>query len=212
MTTPEDPFQTPAEGESPTPPPPPYVAPPAAPPAYGGQPPQYGAPPPGYGAPPPGYGTPPGGYGGPPPGWAGGYGPPTPTSGYASWGKQVGATLLDAVIVIPFVIVAVIFFAIGHGIGPAIGVIAYIGAIAFGLWNQVFRQGKTGQTIGKQQLGIKVIREADGQIIGPGMTFVRQLAHVLDSITCYIGYLWPLWDDKRQTFADKVIGTIVINV
>ena len=43
------------------------------------------------------------------------------------------------------------------------------------------------------------------------MAFVRQLAHILDGIPCYIGYLWPLWDAKRQTFADKVIGTYVID-
>jgi hypothetical protein len=42
------------------------------------------------------------------------------------------------------------------------------------------------------------------------MSFVRYIAHVLDSIPCYLGYLWPLWDAKRQTFADKVIGTVVI--
>ena len=43
------------------------------------------------------------------------------------------------------------------------------------------------------------------------MSFVRQLAHVLDGLPCYLGYLWPLWDAKRQTFADKVIGTYVID-
>jgi hypothetical protein len=36
------------------------------------------------------------------------------------------------------------------------------------------------------------------------------LAHILDSLPCYLGYLWPLWDAKRQTFADKVMGTVVI--
>jgi hypothetical protein len=25
-----------------------------------------------------------------------------------------------------------------------------------------------------------------------------------------VGYLWPLWDDKRQTFADQVMKTVVI--
>jgi hypothetical protein len=26
-----------------------------------------------------------------------------------------------------------------------------------------------------------------------------------------MGYLWPLWDDKRQTFADQVMKTVVID-
>jgi uncharacterized RDD family membrane protein YckC len=41
------------------------------------------------------------------------------------------------------------------------------------------------------------------------MAFVRDLAHFLDGIF-YIGYLWPLWDPKRQTFADKVCSTVVL--
>jgi uncharacterized RDD family membrane protein YckC len=26
-----------------------------------------------------------------------------------------------------------------------------------------------------------------------------------------LGYLWPLWDDKRQTFADKICSTVVLD-
>jgi uncharacterized RDD family membrane protein YckC len=75
----------------------------------------------------------------------------------------------------------------------------------------VFRQGTTGQTIGKQVVGIKLIREQDGQPVGPGMAFVRGIAHILDSIPCEIGFLWPLWDAKKQTFADKVCSTVVVS-
>ena len=46
-----------------------------------------------------------------------------------------------------------------------------------------------------------------GRPIGGGLAFGRELAHVLDGFF-YIGYLWPLWDAKRQTFADKVCGTV----
>jgi len=34
----------------------------------------------------------------------------------------------------------------------------------------------------------------------------------LDGLPCYLGYLWPLWDSKRQTFADKIVGTVVVRV
>ncbi|MDQ1423726.1 MAG: hypothetical protein QOD72_1224, partial [Acidimicrobiaceae bacterium] len=34
-------------------------------------------------------------------------------------------------------------------------------------------------------------------------------AHVADSIICGIGYLFPLWDVKRQTLADKIMKTVV---
>ena len=44
------------------------------------------------------------------------------------------------------------------------------------------------------------------------MAFVRDIAHILDSIICGlpIGWLWPLWDAKRQTWADKVMKTVVV--
>ncbi|WP_043265721.1 RDD family protein [Streptomyces sp. CT34] len=72
------------------------------------------------------------------------------------------------------------------------------------------KEGSTGQTPGKKALGIRLVKEATGQPIGFGMAFVRKICHFLDGIVCYIGYLWPLWDEKAQTFADKVAGTVVV--
>jgi hypothetical protein len=57
-----------------------------------------------------------------------------------------------------------------------------------------------------------VVSEATGQPIGFGMSVVRQLAHVLDGIICYLGFLLPLIDAKRQTIADKVIKTVCVPV
>lgn len=42
------------------------------------------------------------------------------------------------------------------------------------------------------------------------MAFVRALAHFLDALPCYIGFLFPLWDAKHQTFADKLCSTVVL--
>ena len=48
-------------------------------------------------------------------------------------------------------------------------------------------------------------------ILSVGQTFLRQLCHYLDGAV-YIGYLWPLWDPMRQTFADKLMKTVVIKI
>jgi uncharacterized RDD family membrane protein YckC len=192
--TPGEDEQQPGSGPESSPPPPP---------AYG----EYGAPessvPQGqYGAPAP--------YGAAPSGPPGQYGA-TPGAPYASWIQRVGGYLLDALIIgVPAIIVILIGVAIGHGIGQALAVIGYIAAIGVGIWNVVFRQGATGQTLGKQVIGIKLIRELDGQPVGAGMAFVRGLAHIVDSIACYVGWLWPLWDAKKQTFADKLCSTVVV--
>ena len=47
--------------------------------------------------------------------------------------------------------------------------------------------------------------------VGAGLSVGRYFVHVIDSVPCIpLGYLWPLWDAKKQTFADKVLGTLVI--
>ena len=109
------------------------------------------------------------------------------------------------------IILAIIFGKIASGLGVLIAILGYLGILAFVIWNQIIVQGQTGQSIGKKQIGIKLIAEQTGQPLGPLMTFVRMIAHVLDSI-CMIGYLWPLWDAKKQTFADKVMSSIVIKL
>ncbi|MDU5131830.1 MULTISPECIES: RDD family protein [Bifidobacterium] len=39
---------------------------------------------------------------------------------------------------------------------------------------------------------------------------IREVAHLADFVSPFIGFLWPLWDNRGQTFADKIARTIVI--
>ncbi|MBT2401874.1 RDD family protein [Streptomyces sp. ISL-100] len=134
----------------------------------------------------------------------------------AHWGQRVGAYLLDLLIILgPMYALGFIDLANSDdpataGPGPffAVGMVYALGMGIF----QLYKEGKTGQTIGKKVLGISLRREADGSTLGFGMAFVRKLAHALDSLACYLGWLWPLWDSKKQTFADKVCSTVVIKV
>ncbi|MCX5409474.1 RDD family protein [Streptomyces sp. NBC_00335] len=145
--------------------------------------------------------------------------PPMPGTGMpplAHWGLRVGAFLLDFLItVVPMYAIGFIDLALsddGGASGPGVFfLIGWLYTIGMGIF-QLYKEGTTGQTIGKKVVGISLRREADGNVLGFGMAFVRKLAHFLDSISCYIGYLWPLWDEKKQTFADKVCSTVVIVV
>ncbi|MEU8996770.1 RDD family protein [Streptomyces caniferus] len=76
----------------------------------------------------------------------------------------------------------------------------------------IAKEGSSGQTPGKKALGVKVIKETTGQPLGFGMTFVRYLCRYLNGLLCGLGWLWPLWDDKSQTWADKLAGTVVVSV
>lgn len=151
-----------------------------------------------------------------------------PTSAYASWIYRVGALLID---IIPVVIVDGIAFSAGGGFkvttttDPYTGVtststsapgplywICVLAVIGYTIWNMYYRQGKTGQTIGKSVLGLKLIKESTGEPLGGWLCFGRYLLHILDELPCFVGFLWPLWDAKRQTFADKIVSSVVIRV
>lgn len=119
--------------------------------------------------------------------------------------------LVFGIILGGFLVGALIGGAINDTLGGLIVAVAYIGAFAFMFW-QLAVQGSKGQTIGKRQMRIKLLREQDGQVVGAGLSIGRYFVHFLDAIPCYVGYLWPLWDAKKQTFADKILQTVVVKV
>lgn len=92
--------------------------------------------------------------------------------------------------------------------------VLWLGAMASVIWMIVDRwakQDRTGQTFGKSKLGIMLISEYTGQPVGAGNAFVRDLAHFVDGIACCIGFLAPLWEPKRQTWADRICTTVVVS-
>lgn len=145
--------------------------------------------------------------------------PQAPAPAYGGWGSRLGALILDA---IPTTIVLVILTSLFGESSSSGGsasfqltgfpaLVYFVFAIGWFYYNWLLGQGTKGQTMGKKVLNIAVYG-ADGKPIGKGGTFVRQIAHILDAIPCLIGYLWPLWDKEKQTFADKITGTHVYKV
>lgn len=96
--------------------------------------------------------------------------------------------------------------------GLVIASVAGLASSVFVWWNMVFRQGRRGASIGKACLNLMVVSEEDGHPIGALMTFVRGWVHLLDLAVAGLGYLWPLWDSKRQTFADMIMHTAVLHL
>ncbi|MBP6997200.1 MAG: RDD family protein [Phycicoccus sp.] len=81
------------------------------------------------------------------------------------------------------------------------------GLVSFGiwLWNRVFKMGRTGQSVGKRVVGLKLINAETGQPVGAGSSFLREVVHSLANQIFYLSFLWMLWDANRQTLADMVI-------
>ncbi|MFE0027129.1 RDD family protein [Amycolatopsis sp. NPDC059021] len=181
---------------------------PFGPPAPFGQPAPYGQPQPGQQVPfgQPGPSAP---YGQPAP-----FGAPSPFGGpprnLANWGQRVGAFLIDLG---PVIGIQLIGYLVMIGSITAGSILLGIGGLAglgWTVYNRWIQGGNTGQSLGKRVLKIKLVKEDTAQPLGAGGAFLRDVCHFLDSAVCYLGFLWPLWDDKAQTFADKIVGSIVV--
>jgi len=120
---------------------------------------------------------------------------------------RVGAFLIDFALILPFLILQSIFNRNGTSILGFLMSLIVLGISAYNRWYL----GGLGQSFGKKTLGLTLIGERTGQPIGTLMAFLRELAHIVDSMICFVGYLFPLWDSKRQTIADKIVSTVVIS-
>ncbi len=123
---------------------------------------------------------------------------------YANWGLRVGAYLIDWAPIIVLELIAII----AHNV--IIWFVFLLASLGWWIYNRCIQAGQAGQSLGKKTLHLRLISEQTGEPIGAGMAFARDICHILDSLACYIGWLFPLWDAKRQTFADKIISTVVI--
>ncbi|MDT5260562.1 MAG: Mce-associated rane protein [Mycobacterium sp.] len=78
------------------------------------------------------------------------------------------------------------------------------------LVNRLLLPTITGWSLGRALFGIAVVRR-DGAATGPWTLLLRDLAHLLDTASV-VGWLWPLWDSRRRTFADMLLRTEVRRV
>ncbi|HIW29443.1 MAG TPA: RDD family protein [Candidatus Luteococcus avicola] len=142
-----------------------------------------------------------------------GYGMSAPV--LASFGKRVQGYLLDYV---PASIVLNLLLNFDYGRTLADGT-THVGTrsntvttlIELVIFVALAFLNKNGQTPGRRWAKTQLVDE-QGQPLQAGVpSLPRYVAHLLDSI-CFLGWLWPLWDTNRQTFADKIAKTRVIDL
>jgi uncharacterized RDD family membrane protein YckC len=107
-------------------------------------------------------------------------------------------------------IVGLILGAVSSALGLIVDLIGYVALLGWQIWLAV-QLGTTGATPGMRMIGLRCVGRDTGQPIGAGLGVVRWLAHIVDNIICYIGWLFPLWDAQRQTLADKIMSTVVVD-
>ncbi len=71
--------------------------------------------------------------------------------------------------------------------------------------------GSTGQTWGRRIANVKVVDKATQQPIGFGRALGRSIVeNTISGWLCWLGFFWMLWDKDKQTWHDKMVGSVVI--
>jgi len=111
----------------------------------------------------------------------------------ASFWERMGAAFLDVVLV------SILGSIIG---GPPQGFLVALAYFA-GMW------AWKGTTIGGIVLNLKVVR-LDDKPVTFAVSLVRGLAAGLSFIVLFLGFFWMIWDLEKQTWHDKIAGTVVV--
>ena len=81
--------------------------------------------------------------------------------------------------------------------------------ILYRIYLVIFWMYYDGATPGKRLLAIRIIRENEQKITFP-TAIVRIIGMIFSSLPLGLGYLWVLWDSKKQSWHDKLAKTYVI--
>lgn len=135
---------------------------------------------------------------------------------YAGWWQRAEAFLLDCLINFGpmWILVGIAELLDDRDSGEGLDLYLGYAAVAYTIVAcivQAVREGRTGQSVGKTALGIRVMRTSDGLAPGGPLAFTRRLCQFLNYPAFCLGWLWASWDDKSQTFADKITGVVVIS-
>ena len=135
--------------------------------------------------------------------WSGGYGPTREKGGI---GARLLAYLIDWLIaLLPFLVLG----AVDGDDGGALAGIGFLIMAGIFIWNIIFRQATTGQSVGKSAVNVTLLGKDDHRPIGAGKSIGRVLLGWLLNSIVPIDLLWALFDGQNQRLVDKILNTNV---
>jgi uncharacterized RDD family membrane protein YckC len=139
----------------------------------------------------------------------------------------VGAALLDGLVLIALFVVIALVIVVAAAIsdvlaivvGIILGLVAVVVYVGYGGFLMARDGARNGQTLGKQWVGIRVIRDT-GQPFDLGHGILREfvvkillfgwVGGFFFSIPTLLNVLWPLWDDQDRALHDMIVSTHVV--
>jgi len=85
-----------------------------------------------------------------------------------------------------------------------------LGAVLNGAYFTWFHASAAGQTIGNRLTGLRVVDVGNGGPVPWQRAVLRWVVSGVSGVAVGIGYLWMLWDPRRQTWHDMVASTLVV--
>jgi len=131
-------------------------------------------------------------------------------------GRRILATVVDGLVFgALFTVMTMLFgsitnvgFANWNGSMPALPSVLY-GVIV--VLYYILLEGYLGQTVGKMVLGIKVVREDNGEVPGLGGATIRTLLRIIDGLFSYlVAFITVLISGKNQRLGDMAAHTLVV--
>ena len=136
---------------------------------------------------------------------------------YAGFWRRIAAFMVDAMLI--SIVIGIIFplnnrlplnweshwyFILLVGISNILSILAIVAyGVIFWYWR--------GQTFGKMLLNIKILR-GDGSNVSFGYALLRYLGYGLCILTLGIGFLWIIFDSRKQGIHDKIADTVVVKL
>lgn len=157
------------------------------------------------------------------PGWAPSPLPPHPTQPYlAGASERVAAHLIDLIIVITIAAVLCLPLLMMSDVNPLrdpwtavvqlqtmANVIIVVLPFVAGLVYALLTEGRTGQTLGKRLVGIRVVK-VDGRPIGKPEALIRWLCFTVDTQFLILGLILIVTRPLKQRVGDLAAGTVVV--
>ena len=119
---------------------------------------------------------------------------------FAGFWRRFAAAFIDGLIigVLPNIV-------INTGHGSTNNSLSFILGFAYSIWMLTNYQA----TVGMMVLKIKIEKETGGKVTYKD-TILRYFAGILSAVALFIGYLWMIWNPKKQTWHDILAKTVVV--
>ncbi len=147
---------------------------------------------------------------------------------YAPFTARTVALLLDGLLAVGAALPAMVVLLLGpthatactvNGVTttctqPTAGTLSFCAAllgicwVGYTIW--YCRRSGRAQSVGQRAGALHIADLRTGEAVGPWRVFSRQLAMFISLVPLGLGFWWMLWDPRRQTWHDKIAGTVVV--